>query len=54
MQSPVLLTATKEELVTEDDVWSLGDKHTWALEEHNIHQLLELIEVDAKKETSNG
>lgn len=51
---PSLATATKEELVTEDDLWSVGDEKTWALENENIHQLLELIEVDAKKKQVLG
>lgn len=46
---PTLATAIKEEIVSDKDEWSLMQKATWVLEETNFHQMLELIETEAKK-----
>ena len=51
---PTIAVAEKVEGDGEKDTLYVGQKLTWLLENNNIHQMLPLIEVDAKKEQVLG
>lgn len=46
--TPTIIQATKTEEGGENDVMVVGESRYWTLEDNNIHEMLPLIEVDAK------
>jgi hypothetical protein len=51
---PTTVEIIKTEENGKSDTMTVGEKHTWYLEKQNAHQLLELVEADAKKKQVIG
>lgn len=50
---PTVIQVEKFQSDSDKDVLAVGEKRYWTLEEHNLHELLALIEVDAKIKNVN-